>query len=245
MQRYIRLEIIRSLRDPLYLCLAVAAPIGFYLLFTAIFGNTPQPPHTLASVIAQMVSMAVYGGMWACLVATGPRLASERGNGWLRNAHLLPIAPWKMLVGRTIAAISFALPAIMLVCLTAVIAHKVDLTPGQWIGVIFCTWVGVWPFAILGIAIGALVSSDAAFGITYGIYTVLSALGGLWVPLVIFPSQLQTIGKALPSYNVAALGWRIAHAEAPTWSSIFTILIWAVFFTVAALILTPRAARSR
>ena len=41
---YIRLEIVRMLRDLRFIALAVVAPIGFYLLFATLFGSQPAPP---------------------------------------------------------------------------------------------------------------------------------------------------------------------------------------------------------
>ncbi len=41
MKGYIRVELLRTLRDPFYLFLAVVAPIGFYLLFAGLFGSLP------------------------------------------------------------------------------------------------------------------------------------------------------------------------------------------------------------
>lgn len=240
MKNYLRLEIVRTLRDPLYVSLAVGSPIGFYLLFTSIFGSQPPQRGELASVLVQMIAMAVYGGMWACLLVTGPRIASERGSGWLRNLQLLPIAPWATLTARLLAAIIFALPAILLVCLTAVLAHSVQLSAGQWVAVIALSWVGVWPFALLGIVIGYATNADASFGVTFGLYTALAALGGLWVPLAIFPTQLQTVGKALPSYQAADLGWHVANGHAVTLTSIVTLTVWTLIFLLLATLLALR-----
>ncbi|HZC06939.1 MAG TPA: ABC transporter permease [Ktedonobacterales bacterium] len=245
MKGYLRLEMLRTLRDPLYICLAVGAPIGFYLLFTTIFGGQPPAPGQLSTLLVQMIAMSVYGGMWACLLATGPRIAAERGSGWLRNLRLLPIAPWATLAARMIAALVFALPAILLVCVTAVIAHGVQLSVGQWLAVIGLVWVGVWPFALLGIAIGYSTSAEASFGVTFGLYTTLAALGGLWVPLAIFPSQLQTIGKALPSYQAANLGWRVANGQAITVTSVVTLAVWTLIFLLLATLFSARPWRMR
>ncbi len=136
MKSYIRLEILRTLRDPFYLFLAVVVPIGFYLLFAGLFGSGPHVPGTLSGDVEIMVANAVYGGIWACLVATGPRLANERSSGWFRHLSLLPISPWKILAGRTLVAILFALPAMLLVYVTAVLTHGVQLPAGEWVGVI-------------------------------------------------------------------------------------------------------------
>ena len=47
------------------------------------------------------------------------------------------------------------------------------------------------------------------------LYLVLAALGGLWMPVQILPSPLQTVAKTLPSYHLAQLGWHIARGVAP------------------------------
>lgn len=242
---YLRLEILRTIRDPLYVSLAVGSPIGFYLLFTNIFGSQPQAPGELSTMLVQMIAMSVYGAMWACLLVTGPRIAAERSSGWLRNLQLLPISPWATLGARAVTAILFALPAILLVCGTAVVAHGVSLSVGQWVAVIALIWVGVWPFALMGIAIGYATNADASFGVTFGLYTALAALGGLWVPLAIFPSQLQTIGKALPSYQAANLGWRVANGQAATTTSVVTLLVWTLIFLALTALFVVRPWRLR
>src|SRR5579862_6876849 len=101
---YLRLEVLRSLRDPRYLILALGAPVGFYLLFAGLYGN--QVSGGLTTEVALMVSLAVYGAMWATMLATGPRIAQDRGIGWQRQLQLLPIQPNAILVARLLAAIA-------------------------------------------------------------------------------------------------------------------------------------------
>lgn len=245
MKGYIRVEMLRTLRDPFYLFLAVVAPIGFYLLFAGLFGSSPHPAGTLSGNVGIMVAMAVYGGIWACLVATGPRIANERGSGWFRQLQLLPIAPWKILVGRALVAILFALPTMLLVYGTAVLTHDVRLSAGEWIGIIVLMWIGVWPFALLGIALGYVTNETTSFGITYGLYMALSAAGGLWVPPTIFPSAMRSLAKMLPTYQAADLGWRIAGGHAPELVSPVVLVLWALLFLLVAALFARRAAVMR
>lgn len=245
MKSYMRLELLRTVRDPFYLFLAVAVPIGFYLLFAGLFGSSPHAPGTLSGNVEIMIANAVYGGIWACLVATGPRIATERGGGWFKNLQLFPISPWKIIAGRTLVAILFALPAMLLVYATAVVTHDVRLTAGEWIGIILLMWVGVWPFALLGIALGYVTNETTAFGVTYGLYMVLSAAGGLWVPPAILPSTMLTIAKTLPTYHAADLGWRIANGQSPEILSAVVLALWTALFLVVAALFARRAARVR
>lgn len=244
MKTYMRLELLRTLRDPFYLFLAVVVPIGFYLLFSGLFGSE-TPPGQLSGNIEIMVALAVYGGIWACLVATGPRLANERSSGWFRQLSLLPLAPWKILLGRMLVAILFALPAMLLIYATAIVVHGVQLSVGEWLGIILLMWIGVWPFALLGIALGYVTNDTTSFGVTYGLYMVFSAAGGLWVPPTILPSTMLAIAKTLPTYQAADLGWHIADGLAPTWTSALVLVQWAVGFLLVAALFARRAARVR
>ncbi len=67
---YLWLELSRTLRDGRYVLLAVIAPFGFYLLFSAVFGGSSSGPNTTFGLPASseiMVAMATFGAMWAAL----------------------------------------------------------------------------------------------------------------------------------------------------------------------------------
>lgn len=241
---YLRLEVLRALRDPRYVILSLVAPIGFYLLFTSLFGKSPGADG-LPTELALMVSMGVFGAMWAVLSATGPRIAQERGIGWLRQLHLLPVRSRAILTARLLAAMVLAGPALALVFLTAALVNGVSLAGWQWVTVFALLWVGVTPIAVLGIAIGYGMGSDAAFGLLYGLYQVLSALGGLWMPLSILPTGLQTVGKLLPSYRAADLGWRIVGGQGVDPASVLMLVAWALLFALLAAYFSSKAARAR
>ena len=207
---YLRLEIVRMLRDPKYLILAVGAPIGFYLLFATLFGGSPVKPGQLKGTVEIMVAMAAYGAIWAVLSTTGPRIAEERTIGWLQQLRTMPLRAWQVLGAKVVASVATALPAIVLVCVTAAVVKGVQLTIGQWIALVLAIWLGSTNFAALGIAIGFVVGADVAYPLSYGVYMVLSALGGLWVPPAVLTDSLRSVAHLMPTYNLADLGWRIA-----------------------------------
>ncbi len=245
MKEYMRLEALRTIRDPLYTTIAIAAPIGFYLLFAGLFGASPHASGTLSGNVEIMVALAVFGGIWSCLVATGPRIAFERNSGWLKNLQLLPISPLAIFIGRFLIAVIFALPAMLLVYITAVVVHGVSLPANQWAAMILLMWIGVWPFAIFGVILGYITSAESSFGITFGIYQVVSALGGLWVPPAILPNSILNIGKLLPTYQAADIGWHIANGLYPTWVSGVNLLLWSLVFLIIIAIVAPRATKIR
>lgn len=92
---------------------------------------------------------------------------------------------------------------------------------------------GCLPFAAIGIVVGTIADGDGAQGLTMVLYLVLAALGGLWMPVQILPSPLQTVARTLPSYHLAQLGWHIARGVAPALGDGLVLLAW---FAGAALV---------
>ncbi len=226
--QFLHLEIIRMLRDPKYLALAVLAPIGFYLLFATLFGDSPVKPGELKGTVEIMVAMAAYGAIWAVLSTTAPRIAEERQIGWLQQLRAMPVPTSQVLAAKVAASVATALPAIVLVCTTAALVKGVSLTPGQWLALVGAMWAGSSVFAALGIAIGYALGADSAYPVSYGLYMAMSAMGGLWVPPSILPSGMAIFAHVLPTYQLASLGWRIAAGQLPALSSIAVLALWGV-----------------
>jgi ABC-2 type transport system permease protein len=236
MTGFLTLELRRSLRDVRYLVIAVAMPIGLYLLFTGLFGSHGQRAQGLPQPTELMVAMVAYGAMWAVFSATGPRIAHERAIGWTRQLRATPLAPAAALVGKLLTALAAALPAMALVALTAVISHHVQLTAAQWPALLAAMWVGVLPLALLGLAIGYLAGDEIAFPLTMALYFALGALGGLWIPLSAMPHAMQDLAQALPSNSLAELGWRIAGGQASALRAVLVLTAWLLGTATAALL---------
>jgi ABC-2 type transport system permease protein len=232
---YLKLEIGRMVRDPRFLTLAVAAPIGFYLLFATLFGGQAGPPGTLNARAEIMVAMAAYGAIWAVLSTTGPCIASERESGWATQLRTLPISAGRVLASKVVASVVVALPAIVLVCATAAAVKGVRLSSAQWAVLIGAMWLGTVPFAALGLFLGYAISADASFVLSYGCYVAMSAIGGLWVPPAVLPPGMRTAAQWLPTNRLADLGWQVAGGAAIRLSSVAVLAAWTLGLGVLAL----------
>jgi ABC-2 type transport system permease protein len=236
MTGFVTLEMRRALRDVRYLVIAVALPIGLYLMFTGLFGSHGQRAQGLPQPTELMVAMVAYGAMWAVFAATGPRIAHERAIGWTRQLRVTPLTPAAALAGKLLTALAAALPAMALVALTAVISHHVQLTAAQWLAMLAAMWTGVLPLALLGLAIGYLAGDEVAFPLTMALYFALGALGGLWIPLSTMPRAMQDLGQALPSNGLAELGWRAAGGQASALRAVLVLTAWLLGSALAALL---------
>jgi len=245
MTGFAALELRRCVRDVRYLVIAVALPIGLYLLFTGLFGAHGQRALGLPQPVELMVAMIAYGAMWAVFSATGPRIAHERAIGWTRQLRVTPLTPAAALSGKLLTALAAALPAMLLVALTAVISHQVHLSAAQWLALFPAMWAGVLPLALLGLAIGYLAGDDIAFPLTMALYFALGALGGLWMPPSVMPHLMRDIGRLLPSNSLAELGWQIAGGQASVPTAVLVLAAWtAGSGLVAILAYRRRAIRS-
>jgi ABC-2 type transport system permease protein len=233
---YLRLEIVRMLRDPRFLALAVGAPIGFYLLFATLFGGQPAPPGELPGTVQIMVAQAAYGAIWAVLSTTGPRIAQERETGWSTQLRTLPLPGRRVLLAKVLASVAVALPALVLVGLTGAFVKGVSLTAPQWTLMLAAMWLGTVPFAGIGILLGYAIGADASFVASYGVYMAMSAIGGLWVPPAVMPQTFRDVAGWLPTYRLADLGWRVAGGHPLPISSVLALAAWTVGLGALALV---------
>src|ERR1035438_2875733 len=106
MTGFLRLELERSLRDLRYVVLAIAAPVGFYLLFAGIFTGRGTTVGQLPAQVEIMVAMVTFGAMWGALSATAPRLARGRESGWVGAPGKTPLTAGGVLAARIVAGVT-------------------------------------------------------------------------------------------------------------------------------------------
>jgi ABC-2 type transport system permease protein len=243
MPRYLAVEIRRTFRDRRFVFFTVALPVGFYLLWSNIFakGGGVDSDTGLDAKTYLLVSMASFGALGAALTTTGARLAAERQSGWLRQLQITPLRPWAVVTTKIIASMCLALPAIVLVSLTAALTQHVHLSAGQWAGMAAMMWVGTLPFAALGTLIGSLVSADAAQPLTVACYFILSILGGLWMSVSILPRALRAIAHWTPSNRFADLGWSAVAGHTPSASDVLILAGWTAVLGALAIAAYRRA----
>ncbi len=241
MLSYLTLEIRRSLRDRTFLALAVLWPAGSFLLFSTVFGSQPGSEGLTANT-ELMVAMATFGAFGATLIATGPRLALDRSDGWLRQVRLTPLSQSRLLAARLIAAIALTIPAICITLVVAALTRNIHLEAWEWPALVVALAAGCIPFAAIGMLVGTIADGDGASGLTMAVYLTMSALGGVWIPVSILPSTLQTVAHLLPSNRMAELGWRIASGQAPTLAAIGVLAAWLAAAAVLTAVLSRRLA---
>jgi ABC-2 type transport system permease protein len=214
---FVELELRRVARNRRYLFFGVGFPTVFYLLYTGVLSgaaakaDAPIDGTTWGAYF--MVSMATYGAIVAALGGASA-IAQDRASGWTRQLHVTPLRPFVYVVGKLFVSYLVTVPAIGAVLIAASAVNQVSLPPGAWLEVLLVLAIGALPFAAFGILIGYVFGPDGAQGATILSFLSLAVLGGLWAPISTFPDTVATIGRMLPSYDLAEVG-RDAVVGAP------------------------------
>ncbi len=225
---YLGLESKRALRNPRFLMFTMIFPVVIFLIDVAAFGNGLVPGSSTVTFAPYiMVSMAAFGAFMAAM-NTGARTAVERAAGWQRQLRLTPLKPTGYLVAKAAVGTLVALPPIVLVALVGIVVEHVHLSAGGWVQVVLGVWVASIPFAVLGLLVGQLATSETMQVFTSGLMIVLGFLGGILIPVTVFPNWMQHVAQVLPSYWLADVG----HSALLGNRDIGTAIIWLAGWTV-------------
>jgi ABC-2 type transport system permease protein len=236
----LRFQLRRLARNKQYLFFTVLLPALFTIFFTKIFGGQVTSSAQYQDYAATyMVSMMAYGALGAALGAT-IRIAFDRASGWLRQLRVMPVPPGSVLAVDIVVGALLTLPSLVVVALVGRFVNGVSLPLTSWVALVAVLWVGSVAFVALGLLIGLALDEKAAGGAIGIVGVVLATLGGLWVPVQVFPAVLQDVARAMPSYWYAQLGRDVAGGAAPDLSVILALLGFTALFAALALVVARR-----
>lgn len=234
-----RAQLLQLLRSPIYSMFSLALPIIFWLFF-----GLPNAHREIGGVSAGAYLLASFGAYAVAnvmLFTFGINLAVERGRKQDLLMRATPLRPAVSLTARVVSAVTFALAAVVLLSLFAVVTGGVRLTAEQWVTLVLWLLVGSLPLLLLGFAIGYLVSSNSAAAVVNLIALPMFFASGIFIPVSQLPDFIQAIAPYLPTYRYGQLAWGAVGAPADPAS---TDLLWLAGYTVLFLAITLRAYRA-
>jgi ABC-2 type transport system permease protein len=219
---FLRFEILRTLRNARFLIMLLAFPVLLYVIYAKQHGTSQGL--TVASLL--LVSMAVYSGMGSAMFASGPQLARERQNGWMRQLRISPISTRGWFAAKLAQSILLIIPGLVALVALALTYGHVHLAAGRLGLLVLVLVLGAIPFCALGLVIGLMFDGQTAQVAQMITLLVLAFLGGIFIQWSSLPHAMQLIGKALPSYHLAQLGWNAAAGHALGMTDIAALAAW-------------------
>jgi ABC-2 type transport system permease protein len=221
---FLRFELVRTLRNIRFLVMLIAFPVLIYLIYAKQHGMSQGL--TVATLL--LVSMAVYSGMGSAMFASGPQLARERQNGWMRQLRISPISTRGWFAAKLVQAILMIIPGLAVLIVLALTYGHAHLAAGRLAELAVVLVLGAIPFCALGLVIGLMFDSQTAQVAQMITLFVFAFLGGIFIQWSNLPHGMQVIGKLLPSYHLAQLGWNAAAGHPLAMSDIAALAAWTV-----------------
>jgi ABC-2 type transport system permease protein len=228
MTAFLRFEIVRSMRNVRFFIFIAGFPVLLYLIYAKQAGTSQGL--TVAALL--MVSMAVWSGMGSAMFATGPQLAKERQNGWMRQLRVSPISAPRWFAAKLSQGLLLIIPGFVLLILLGFGYGHVHLAASRVAVLAAVLLLGVVPFCVLGLVIGLVFDGQTAQVAQMLIMLVLAFLGGIFIPYSNLPHVMQEIGKALPSYHLVQLGWNGVAGRPLGMAHVLALAAWAAGLAV-------------
>ncbi|WP_223692541.1 ABC transporter permease [Leifsonia poae] len=226
---YLGLESLRQIKNARALVFTLAVPLVMLVAFGGAFGASGQvdPTTKLPWIVVTTIQVAGYGGMMAAL-SQAFNIVTERSIGWNRQLRITPLSGLGYLFSKLIAALLMALVSIIVIFAVSSMLFHSPLPLGNWLTAGLGLWLGVVPFALLGILIGQLAKPEFAQPLFMAVFMGMAVLGGLWVPLQIFPAWVANVAQIVPSYWLNRLGQMGAHQSGGVLEPALVLLGWTL-----------------
>ncbi|MEU6329864.1 ABC transporter permease [Streptomyces sp. NPDC047049] len=235
-RHYLRFELRRLRRDPKFVVLTVAMPALLYLMLSTVGGGPGAPGAGYAPDAVVMAGMACHGVLMVT-VTNGVNIALDRNIGWVAQLRTTPLRATQIVLGKGVSGLLLSLLSLLAVFLIGGLAHGIPLSAAQWLEAGAITWLGSLPFALLGVALGFLVSPTTSGPAVMACVIGMSALGGLWVPARLFPESLQRVSEVLPTNHWVHLSQALLEGGASPLPGLADLAVlggWTVGFALLA-----------
>ena len=222
----IKVETYFTLRNWQSLVMAIGMPLAFYLLFSGIY--QAEMPYSYR--VFMMISMTASSLLSFNVFALPYNLTADKHNNWRRFLHHSPVSVVQYYL---VKALRFALLyslAIGVVFGFGGLVRQITLPAGDYFMVILILLIGMIPFSFIGALISYLPSEETISMVGNIAFMAMSLLGGLWMPLMLFPQWMQNLAKWIPSYHLMQIiqNWYTDRIWA--WDSILVLIGYGLFF---------------
>lgn len=226
---YLGLESFRQLKNGRSMIFTLAVPLIMLVAFGGSFGGSGQVDSVtkLPWIVVTTIQVASYGGMMAAL-SQAFNIVTERSIGWNRQLRITPLTGTGYLVSKVITAMLMALVSILVIFTVSELLYHPPLALGNWLTAGLGIWCGVIPFGLLGILIGQFAKPEFAQPLFMAVFMGMAVLGGLWVPLQIFPAWVGNVAQIVPSYWLNRIGQMGAHQSGDILTPALVLAGWTI-----------------
>jgi ABC-2 type transport system permease protein/oleandomycin transport system permease protein len=235
-------NLISVLREPQAAVFVLIQPVMFVLMFRYVFGGAIQAPglryvdYLMPGIFVQTVAFAG--------ITTAVGLATDLRSGIIDRLRSLPMAPWVVLAGRTVA--DTLRTAVVLVVMGAVgwavgwrpEGGALDLLLGAGLMLLFGHAL-LWGYALVGLHAS---TPEAAQAATFPLVFPLVFASSIFVPVDSMPGWLQGFAENQP-VSITATAVRALATGTDAGGAVWQSALWSIALLAVMLPLAARAYR--
>jgi ABC-2 type transport system permease protein len=227
----VKIEWRLNLREPLGIIFGVGLPI----LLLIIFGNITKFKEIVQGTTLSLFDLYIPILMILVLIMIGliglpVPLARYREIGWLRRISTTPISPARLLLAQLIINLIIGVFAIVILLIGGLFIFGVK-TSLQIPGFIVSIALATISMFSLGLLIAAISRTQRIAGaIANGFLYPFLFFSGIYVPVPVLPSYLQTICYLTPAGAAVQALTSSMHGSFPSVVPLLVMVIYSVFF---------------
>ncbi len=199
-------ELLKVVRAPEYMIPTLVFPVAFYTFFGVVM---PQGAGASEYLLA---TYGVFAVMGPAVFGFGVAVANERDRGWLDLKRASPASGAGYILAKIAVTLLVASVSISLVYAVAGFAAEVAMPRNTWILLFLTHITATLPFILIGLFIGFTLSVNAAVAVANLVFMGLAILGGLWIPISLYPSSMQSFAQFMPSYHLGEIALYVSGA---------------------------------
>lgn len=192
-------ELLKAFRAPEFIFPTLGMPVAFYALFAIML---PGSNDNAAGLLA---TYGVFAVMGPAIFGFGISVANERDKGWLDLKLAAPSQGFSYIAAKVFSTLLFSSISLIIIYLVAGFGAGVALPQSTWAMLLTVHLLATFPLILIGLTIGFTCSGNAAMAISNIIFLALAALGGLWIPMMLFPQSMQTFAQFLPTFHLSEI----------------------------------------
>ena len=180
------------------LVMAIALPSCFFLFFSQGVGTSSAEQTVLRDYLMTMTAFASLSLAFFTLPFS---LVEDRKTNRLRLLKHTPVPMPLYYLAKMLRIVLFYLVAIVVSFSVGHFVRGVNLPMSEWLMSAVLLMFAMLCFLPFGLLLSTIKSSETMSAVGNLLYIGLAMLGGMWMPLTMFPDWLQAVSKCTPTYH--------------------------------------------
>ncbi|MGK0369972.1 MAG: ABC-2 type transport system permease protein [Glaciecola sp.] len=199
-------ELLKALRAPEFIIPTLGMPVAFYVLFAIVL------PRNASSAAYLLATYGVFAVMGPAVFSFGITVANERDEGWLSLKRAAPSRGFSYIGAKVCSTLLFSSMSVAIIYAVAGFGAGVAMPTPTWALLLITHILATFPFILIGLCIGFLCNGNAAVAVSNLLFLTFASLGGLWIPIMLYPEGLRTFAQFLPTYHLSEIALCVSGA---------------------------------